>query len=107
MGFLNFKSKSAANLMRLPAGCFTVDRSGKVVASTLPQSFPAPLVQEITVQVLATFREAQAAQLPLTELVVHFASLKITAREMRGGAIVFLMPQTLASNQNQPPAYAR
>ena len=31
MGFLNFKPKPAAALMRLPSGCFTVDRSGKVV----------------------------------------------------------------------------
>lgn len=93
MGFLNFKSKSAANLMRLPTGCFTVDPAGKVVASTLPQSFPAPLVQEITTQVLATFRDAQAAQLPLHEIIVRFASLRITARDMRGGAIVFLTPQ--------------
>ena len=92
MGFLNLKSKSAPNLMRLPAGCFTVDRTGKVVASTLPQNFSAPLVQEIAAHVLATFKDAQAAQLPLTELIVRFASLKITAREMRGGAIVFLTP---------------
>ena len=95
MGFLNFKSKSAPKLMRLPTGCFTVDSSGKVVASTLPQSFSAPLTQEIAGHVLATFREAQAAQLPLAEIVIRFASLKITAREMRGGAIVFLTPQIL------------
>jgi hypothetical protein len=99
MGFLKFKSKPAANLLRLPAGCFTVDSAGKIVASTLPQNFPAPLVNEIAAHVLATFRDAAAAQLPLTEIVVRFASLKLTAREMRGGAIVFLAPQTLATNQ--------
>lgn len=100
MGFLNFKSKSTASLLRLPAGCFTVDRTGKIVASTLPQSFPAPLVQEIAAHILATFHDAAAAQLPLTEVIVRFASLKLTAREMHGGAIIFLAPQTLASNQN-------
>ena len=100
MGFLNFKSKPAAALMRLPSGCFTVDRAGKVVTSTLPQSFPGPLTQEIAGHVLATFRDAQAAQLPLSELIVHYASLKLIARELRGGAIVFLTPQTL--NPTQP-----
>jgi hypothetical protein len=96
MGFLNFKSKPAATLMRLPSGCFTVDRAGQIVTSTLPQHFPAALAQEIAAHVLAAFREAQAAQLPLSELIIRFASLKITAREMRGGAIVFLTPRTLA-----------
>ena len=38
MGFLNFKSHSTVFLMRLPSGCFTADRSGKIVASTLPSS---------------------------------------------------------------------
>jgi hypothetical protein len=97
MGLLKLFSKPAANLMRLPSGCFTVDRAGKIVASTLPQNFPAPLMQEIAAQVLATFREAQTAQLPLGEFIVRLATLKITAREMRGGAIVFLAPQVPAT----------
>lgn len=100
MGFLNIFSKSAATLTRLPSGCFTADRSGKIITSTLPQSFSTMLAQDIATQVLAAFREAQAAQLPLTELVIHYASLKITAREMRGGAIVFLTPQTFTHTQN-------
>lgn len=100
MGFLNILAKPSATLTRLPSGCITVDRSGHIVACTLPQSFPAGLASDIAEQVLATFREAQAIQLPLSELVVHYASLKITAREMRGGAIVFLTPQTFTHTQN-------
>ena len=88
------------SIYALPSGCFTVDRSGKVVASTLPQSFPAALTLEIAGHVLATFRDALAAQLPLSELVVHYASLKIIARELRGGAIVFLTPQTAGPTPN-------
>lgn len=100
MGLMNLFSKPAATLTRLPSGCFTADRAGKIITSTLPQSFPTIMAQEIAAQVLAVFSEAQTAQLPLTELVVHYASLKITAREMRGGAIVFLTPQTFAHTQN-------
>jgi len=100
MGLLNFFPKPAATLMRLPSGCFTVDRAGQIATSTLPQQFSTTLAQEIATQVLATFREAQAAQLPLSELIIHFASLKIIAREMHGGAIVFLTPQTLAHTPN-------
>ncbi len=45
----------------------------------------------------AAFNEAATAQLPLTELVINYPSLKITARELRGGAIVFLSPKAPSS----------
>ena len=67
--------------------------------STVTQSYPDAVLQEIGEQVLATFRSAQSAELPLSELIVHFSSLTLTARELRGGAIVFLAPQTLATSQ--------
>jgi hypothetical protein len=54
------------------------------------------LVQEISRQVLAAFRDAAAAQLPLSELVVNYPSLKISARELRGGALIFLATNTVA-----------
>jgi hypothetical protein len=93
MGFLNLFSKPAPAIAGLPSGCFTVDRTGRVVVATIPSSFPATTVQEIGRHVLDTFREAQVAQLPLAELAIHFGSLKITARELRGGAIIFLAPK--------------
>jgi hypothetical protein len=96
MGLLNlFSSKPAPTLLKLPSGTFTLDRTGRVVVSTLPSSFPADLLAEIGKHVLTTFREAQAAQLLLAELVICYPALKITARELRGGAIVFLAPQAL------------
>ena len=99
MGFLNFFSKSArARLMRLPSGSFTLDREGHVMTSTLPQSFPAAQMREIGQQVLASFNAAKKAQMPLSEIIIHYSALKLLARELRGGAIVFLMPQSL--NQN-------
>jgi hypothetical protein len=97
MGIVSLFSKSAPTLTRLPSGSFTVDRHGRVLIGTVPSSFPAELVAEIGTKIVATFREAQEAQLPLSELTLHFTSLKITARELRGGAIVFLKPQTPVS----------
>jgi hypothetical protein len=99
MGFLNMFSKTASSLMRLPSGSFTMDRSGRVLVTTLPSNYPETLVEEIGQNVLGAFREAQAAQLPLSELIVHYPALKVTARELRGGAIVFLSPKTLTTNQ--------
>jgi hypothetical protein len=97
MGFLSrllFKS-GGSQLVHLPAGSFTLDREGRVMTSTLPQSFPAERLKEIGDRVLASFRAAKKAQMPLAEIVIYFSALKLLARELRGGAIVFLMPQSL------------
>ena len=100
MGLLSFlsKPKLSSQLVHLPSGSFTIDRDGKIMTSTLPQSFPASSMKEIGQQVIASFSAARQAQMPLSELIVYFAALKILARELRGGAIIFLMPQSL----NQP-----
>jgi len=90
MGFLRLFSRAAPTLLRLPSGSFTMDREGKVLVRTLPSSYPTELVVGIGEQMIAAFRDATAAQLPLSEIVVSYSSLKITARELRGGVIVFL-----------------
>ncbi len=104
MGLLTLFSKPAPNLMRLPSGSFTVDREGRVLVGTLSSTFPADIVEQLGREVLATFRDAQAAQLPLSQLILNYASLKITARELRGGALVFLSPVTPGEqvNANKP-----
>lgn len=95
MGFLSLFSKApaAAKLERLPSGSFTIDRSGHVVTSTLPGSFPAARVKVIGETVTAIFRSAHQEGLPMKEMFIHFAGLKVTARELRGGAIIFLAPK--------------
>ena len=100
MGLLSFFAKSTPTLVRLPSGSFTVDREGSVLTSTLTSSFPSSLVNDIAQQVCAAFGEAAKAQLPLAELTINYPSLKICARELRGGAIVYLStkaPRSLAS----------
>jgi hypothetical protein len=94
MGFLNIFSRPAPALAPLPSGSFTIDRHGLVLVSTVPSSFPAERVLEIGQRVLGLFREAAEAQLAVTELTIEYTSLKITARELRGGALVFLHPKT-------------
>jgi len=101
MGFLSRFSKPAPTLLRLPSGSFTVDREGSVLVGTLPSSFPENLVAEIARQVLAVFHDGAAAQLPLSEIVITYPSLKITAPALRGGAIIFLSPQTHSAPANQ------
>ena len=93
MGLLSRFTKSAPELVKLPSGSFTVDREGCVLIGTLPSSFPMNLVNEISKQVLASFRDAAEAQLPLSEIMINYPSLRISARELRGGAIVYLSPK--------------
>ena len=96
MGFLSLFNKAAPTLMRLPSGSFTVDREGRVLMGTLPSSFPTELVGDIAQQVLAAFHDAADAQLPLAELAITYPSLSIVARELRGGAIIFLSTKSPA-----------
>jgi hypothetical protein len=92
MGLLNLFSKARPVLQRLPTGSMTVDREGHVVTKTVASSYPDELLTHIGAEVLRLFREARSARLPITEFKIHFASLHITAREARGGAIIFLSP---------------
>jgi len=94
MGFLTlFRGAVKSDVKRLPAGTFTMDSRGRVVSSTVPHSVSAGQVRDIGQHVLAIFKGARNAQVPLYELVFNYGVIKITAREMRGGAIVFLSPR--------------
>jgi hypothetical protein len=101
MGFLKKLSRlfrSRAAVRQLPHGSMTVDRDGHVITSTVSSAYPKALLREIGRDVLVLFREARQAQMPLAEASIHFGSLRITARELRGGAIIFLSPQTAHSS---------
>ncbi len=93
MGILSLFAKPSPAIRRLPHGSLTVDREANIVATTIPSGIEPELLQDIGRQVLRLFSEARKAQIPLSEMNVYFASLQITAREMRGGAILFLKPR--------------
>jgi hypothetical protein len=93
MGLLNLFSKPSPGVQVLPSGTLTVDRNNNVLATTVSSACSQELLQEIGDQVLALFRQARKAQLSISELTIHFSSFKITARELRGGAIIFLAPK--------------
>jgi hypothetical protein len=94
MGFLKKIFRRTASVQELPSGSLTVDRNGNTITSTISSAYPASLLKEIARDVLKLFQEARDAQMPLGEVSLHFASLRVTARELRGGAIIFLFPQT-------------
>ena len=91
MGLLTKSNKALKpELKRMPTGTFTIDADCRIISSTVPSSVPEAEVRVIGQQILAIFEGARDANLQFSELVVQYASFKITAREMRGGAIVFL-----------------
>jgi len=94
MGFLKRFFRARAGVQQLPTGTITVDRNGHIVTSTVSSAYPQGLLLDIGRDVLGLFREARTAQMPLAEIRLQFGSLHITARELRGGAIIFLFPQT-------------
>jgi hypothetical protein len=94
MGFLKKLFRRPAGVQELPSGSLTIDRNGNTLTSTISSNYPAPLLREIAKDVLRIFHEARDSQVPLAEISIHFASLRVTARELRGGAIIFLFPQT-------------
>lgn len=97
MGFLSFKADTSLALRKLPSGSFTVDSSGNIVTSTVPTSFAPDLVKRIARLVLQTYEQGHQAGYPFAELIINFAAFRVNARELRGGAIVFLSPQKRAS----------
>ncbi|HVV70109.1 MAG TPA: hypothetical protein VG733_19010 [Chthoniobacteraceae bacterium] len=93
MGLLSLFSKPNPTLRFLPSGSMTLDRNGQVLATTISSACPPEIVQEIGSLVLRLFNDARKAQMPLSAVTLRFASLQITARELRGGAILFLTPK--------------
>lgn len=96
------KKPQPATLARAPKGAFTVDSAGEVVMSTLPAAVAAKVQRPLSEAILSAFRDAHAAQLALTELSFNFQGLRVTARELRGGAIVFLTPLSGGPEATRP-----
>ncbi len=100
MGFLGLFEQTAKVPLKIPTGCFSLDPEGNVVSSTMPSSFPEEIIVEIGEAILETFQESHESGLGLTEISIHFSSLRVTARDLHGGALIFLNPLTMSSLQS-------
>ena len=101
MGFLSNLFGSRPVVRALPSGSLTVSRTGEILTCTVSSTYPKPLLTEIGREVLRQFKEAREAQLTLAELTLHFASLRVTAREIQGGAVIFLSPKNALTTAPQ------
>jgi hypothetical protein len=93
MGLLKLFAKTHEGALPLPHGAFTIDRKGRLISSTVSSAYPKELVAEIGEMVLLMFHQARQARLVFSEIVLNFRSFKIKAKELRGGAMVFLSPR--------------
>lgn len=93
MGLLDLFKSRAESPAPLPSGSFTVDRTGEILSSTIASSFPPQDLKQIGALVLKTFREAEKVELRFSEFAVTFGAMTLKARELRGGAIIFLSPR--------------
>ena len=96
MGLLDILRSKPAKAPGLPTGSFTIDKNCRILTSTLPSSFPKEQITVIGQVVLDAFREGQDKQHPFQEINITFEKMTVRARDMRGGAIIFLAPQKAA-----------
>jgi hypothetical protein len=87
------RKSQAIEPAHFPRGSFTVSAAGKIVVSTLPASFSREKMAAIGKVALTALASARALGMPLTELAADFAGIEIRARDLAGGAIVFITPQ--------------
>lgn len=100
MGFLGLFEQTAKTPLKIPTGCFSLDPEGRVISSTMPSSFPQEIIAEIGDTILKTFQESHKTGLGLAEVSIHYASLRITARDLHGGALVFLNPLMMSTRES-------
>lgn len=94
MGFLNTIFKpSTRTPSPLPSGSFTVNPEGEIISSTVSSSFTRDSLKQVATVVLHAFRDARQADVRIGEFTATLGSMKIKARELRGGAIIFLTPR--------------
>jgi len=105
MGFVTqiFIKPSKAALVQVPTGSFKMDQSGRLMTSTLPAAFAAAHVEAIGTEIARAFLSGDRAQVALTQLTVDYPALKLLARKMRHGLMVFLVPRTLGSSPELKP----
>jgi len=87
-----FQSKTVGPA-RFPRGSYTLSSAGNIVVSTLPGSFPRDRMLAIGKTVLSALSTAREMGTPFTELAAEYAGLEIRARDLAGGAIIFITPQ--------------
>lgn len=75
----------------IPSGSFTVDSGGEVLVGTLPTEWMREHAAVLGREIVDALAEAEAMGEPVVELSLEYSGLKISARNLRGGAVIFLL----------------
>lgn len=79
---------------KIPAGSFVISRSGRVLVSTFPQKVPQSVLVAVGGVVLRAFSKGEEMGMRLDHLEALYGAMRITARRLHSGALVFLLPQS-------------
>lgn len=87
-----FRSRSETRAFDIPQGAFTYDSAGSILVGSVPMAW----LDEFGPYLVKTFRKAFAAAeekgLPLTEIALHYGGARLTAKDLRGGGIIYIFP---------------
>ena len=97
---------------KLGSGCFTIDKNGRIIMSTLTHNFPLPLAKEVARQALNLIQSAQGVQMPINTLTARYKKLTICVHPLMTGAIIYVTPAfenpfDIMSETSSEPNYER
>ncbi len=76
----------------IPQGAFTYDSAGGIVVGSVPTDWLEAYGPQLVSVFRKAFTSAEQKGLPLAEIALHYAGARITARDLRGGGIVYVFP---------------
>ena len=83
----------------LPSGCFSVHRGGEIATTTLPSWFSQKLTLDIARVAINAIKSAEETGLAVSEIHINYAGVEITAKDLRGGALIFIRPKNKKFNR--------
>jgi len=104
MGVLKTFARTALPIDgELPSGCYSVHREGGIVASTLPSWISEDLALEIAGVAMTIIQSSQQTNLGVSEIKIVYSGYQITACDLRGGILIFLLPLQQKFVRRVPP----
>lgn len=76
----------------IPRGAFTYDSAGGILVGSVPQAWMEEFGPMLVKTLRKAFGVAAEKGLILNEIALYYAGVRIVARDLRGGGIVYLLP---------------
>ncbi len=87
-----FRSRGEARAFDIPRGAFTYDSEGDILIGSVPTAWLEEFGPYLVKAFRKAFSSAEEKGLPLTEIALHYGGARLTAKDLRGGGIVYVFP---------------